>query len=124
MQPVQCMLLFLVLAVNSTLFRFLRSYIHALILITRSCLLPSSNKLRHFTSQPFVSSLHCMYNMHNTRPHPCNHANRVNGVNEYTFHMGHPSGFEDTVSLDVSLKMLNALYLTSIFCVLCTVFSL
>ena len=30
-----------------------------------------SNKLCPFTSQPFVSFLHCMYNMHNTRPNLC-----------------------------------------------------
>ena len=34
----------------------------------------------------------------------CNHANRVSGVDDYTVHMGHPSGFKGTVSLDVSLK--------------------
>ena len=54
--------------------------------------------------------------------HACNLANRVSGVNKYIFHMGHPSGFEDTVSLDVSLKMLSAVYLTPIFC-LCLVYT-
>ena len=44
----------------------------------------------------------------------CNHANRVSGVNEYTFHVGHPE----------LLKMLNV-YLISIFrhvlsCVQCS----
>ena len=62
-----------------------------------------------------------MYDMHNTigLTHACNHANRVSGVNEYTFHMGYPSGFEDTVSLDVSLKMLNELPYF-VFCVHCS----
>jgi len=32
MQPAQCVLLFLVLAGNSTLFRFLRSYMYTLLL--------------------------------------------------------------------------------------------
>ena len=33
------------------------------------CLYPST--LGYVTSQSFVSILHCMYTMHNTRPHPC-----------------------------------------------------
>ena len=37
-------------------------------------------------SQPFVSFLHCMYNMHNT--------NSMSGVNEHSLHVGHPGGFE------------------------------
>ena len=40
-------------------------------------------------SQPFVSFLHCNYNMHN--------ANSMSGVNEHSLHVGHPGVLNDTV---------------------------
>ena len=52
---------------------------------------------------------------------PCNHANRVSGVNKYTFHVGHPGGLNDTIklTLDVPVKMVN-IYAYFVSCVHCS----
>ena len=74
-----------------------------------------SNKLCHFTSQPFVSSLHCVYGMHNTRPHPCMQPFKQGEWGEWV-HL--PRGSPWDQSLDVSLKMLPFLH---ILCLVYTV---
>jgi len=74
----------------------------------------------------FVSSLHCIYNMDNTRPHLCMQPCKQDEWRERV-HLPHGSlwGFQcDCQSLDVSLKMLNDFQLSTLFCVLCTLFSL
>ena len=60
-----------------------------------------------------------MYNMHNTRPHPCTPPYRVSGVNEYLLHVGHSRVLNES-SLDMSLKMLNVLVYISL-CLVYTV---
>ena len=55
----------------------------------------------HFTSQPFVSFLQCMYTgMHNTigLTCACNHVNGEWGKRVYTFHVGHPWVLNGTVN--------------------------
>ena len=66
-----------------------------------------------------LSSLHCMYDMNNTRPHPCMQpCKRSEWVNKYTFHMGHPSGFEDTVYISIPFLYIS---LPHILCLVYTV---
>ena len=70
-----------------------------------------------------VSSLHCMYNMHNSRTHPCMQpCKQGEWVNEYTLILfGSPLGFEwYSQNLDVSLKMLNDFYTYIVSCVHCS----
>ena len=72
-------------------FSFLQIYKVCSRLLAFTLMQICSNKLCHFTSQPFVSSSHCMYDMHNTRPHPC--MQPVSGVNGH-FPRVSPWGFE------------------------------
>ena len=71
--------------------------------VKTASLYPSANlkticvqqQIIHFTSQPFVSFLQCMYNMHNTRPHPCMQPCKQGewGERVHLLH-GSPLGFE------------------------------